>query len=323
MENLHELLFELSNEDRYRILLQLDMKAMTVTSLSKTLDLSKQEVSRHVSRLSNADLTQKRSNGSYCLTHYGKLALKQLDGPRFTSTHREYFYSHSIAHLPNEFVYRIGELSHSKYVKEVVSFFYNVEEMMPEADKYIWTITDQYPMSTQTLFDQALERGISVRNLEVKDMIVPPELLEKWLSSENIYISKEARSRGTLKERMLDSLGISLFMSEKEIAVIAFPTTEGKFDYLGFTSRDERAHKWCKDLFLYYWERAEPRESVIEELCKRVMKRPETFQILEGITKGEEILNGEELISKLENISLIKQGRLTALGEYVYRRLVN
>ena len=46
MENLCSLLFELSGEDRLRILHQLDKKAMNVTHLSKELDLTKQEVSR-------------------------------------------------------------------------------------------------------------------------------------------------------------------------------------------------------------------------------------------------------------------------------------
>lgn len=41
-----------------------------------------------------------------------------------------------------------------------------------------------------------------------------------------------------------------------------FPTLDRKFDYLGFTSEDERAHKWCADLFKYYWERAEPKNVI-------------------------------------------------------------
>ena len=64
-------------------------------------------------------------------------------------------------------------------------------------------------------------------------------------------------------EKMLERLDTYLFMSEKEVAVLAFPTLNGKFDYLGFASTDERAHKWCSDLFLHYWERAEAKKEFV------------------------------------------------------------
>jgi predicted transcriptional regulator len=51
-------------------------------------------------------------------------------------------------------------------------------------------------------------------------------------------------------------------MSEKEVAILSFPTLHGKFDYLGFTSKDDETRKWCNDLFMYYWERAEPKHEL-------------------------------------------------------------
>ena len=48
-------------------------------------------------------------------------------------------------------------------------------------------------------------------------------------------------------------------ISEKEVAALAFPEVTGGFDYLGFTSRDEKTLKWCTELFQYYWDRAKPK----------------------------------------------------------------
>lgn len=48
-----------------------------------------------------------------------------------------------------------------------------------------------------------------------------------------------------LEMRMLDEIDVFLWMSEKEVAVVSFPTLEGNFDYKGFTSRDEGAIRWC------------------------------------------------------------------------------
>ncbi len=53
-------------------------------------------------------------------------------------------------------------------------------------------------------------------------------------------------------------------MSEKEVAYISFPTINGRFDYLGFTSKDEGAHHWCNDVFLFYWEEARLKEYFTE-----------------------------------------------------------
>ncbi len=51
MENLCDLLFEVSNEDRLRILLRLDEDAMNVTRLSRGLGLITQEFNRNLARL--------------------------------------------------------------------------------------------------------------------------------------------------------------------------------------------------------------------------------------------------------------------------------
>ena len=42
---------------------------------------------------------------------------------------------------------------------------------------------------------------------------------------------------------------------------------------------------------------------------------------LKNIAAGKEILHGKELISELESMSLIKQGKLTILGDIVYEKL--
>ena len=41
------------------------------------------------------------------------------------------------------------------------------------------------------------------------------------------------------------------------MVAVSFPTMDGRFDYLGFASTDEKAHEWCRDLFERLWESAE------------------------------------------------------------------
>jgi hypothetical protein len=56
--------------------------------------------------------------------------------------------------------------------------------------------------------------------------------------------------------RGFDSINIFMAISEKEVGGLAFPKTSGEFDYQGFTSKNQRALKWCTDLFQFYWKKA-------------------------------------------------------------------
>ena len=326
MENLRNLFFELSNEDRLKILHRLNKDAMNITGLSKALDLTTQESSRHVARLSDAGLALKNADGLNNLTHYGELILKQIEGLEFTTHHKDYFASHTVAHLPIEFVARIGELADSVYVDDISDVFYRVDNVIREAKEYVCTITDQYLMSTYPLFRDALERKVKLTNIEAQDWVVSPKMKQGFYSNEAHWVAArqvftEARTTGLLEERMLERLDIFLYMSESEVAGVAFPLPDEKFDYVGFSVKSERAHKWCKDLFDHYWRKAHPRQRLIAELCKWVRKRPEAIRVLKALSEGEEIAYGDELIPKLESLNLIRQGGLTVLGDFVVAEL--
>lgn len=89
MERLCDLYFELSNEDRVRILHVLRENPLNITNLAKELDVTTQEVSRHVSRLTEAGLTERNSEGMFDLTPYGGLTLRQIKGLELTSRYRD------------------------------------------------------------------------------------------------------------------------------------------------------------------------------------------------------------------------------------------
>ena len=104
MERFYDLLFEISNEYRYAILVLLREKPLRITDIAKKQNLTNQEISRHVSRLGEVGLTYKDVDGFYHLTPYGESIHILLEELQFVSKHREYFVNHSIAHLKPEFV---------------------------------------------------------------------------------------------------------------------------------------------------------------------------------------------------------------------------
>ena len=62
---------------------------------------------------------------------------------------------------------------------------------------------------------------------------------------------------GRIHSFFSEEVHVFLYANEAE-AVIAFPLSEGGFDYLGFSSDDPAFHKYCLDIFEYYCERADP-----------------------------------------------------------------
>ena len=111
---------------------------------------------------------------------------------------------------------------------------------------------------------EAYEREVKVKCIEPKGWVPPPKLKEGVLP-EDIQAISRARATGLVEERVLERLDVFLYISEKQVSALAFPPLDGKFDYLGFSATDERAHKWCRELFQYYWENAEPRREFIFE----------------------------------------------------------
>jgi len=254
-------LFELSNEDRHRILLLLVDEPMNVTRIAKALGLSLTETSRHMSRLVEVGMAGKDAEGLYRMRPFGTLFLDQIRGAEFITRHRDYFNTHTLANISPELVLRMGELRGSTYVGDVMRVFFNVNRLMAEAEEYFWNISDQYIMSTLPLVKRVAYEGIKARSIDLKGYVFPPEMKEA-VSEEDIEAAHVAKIQGSIEMKMLDRIDVFLWMSEKEVAALAFPTLEGGFDYLGFTSKDKRALEWCGELFQHYWDRAEPKNEL-------------------------------------------------------------
>jgi len=287
LENFYDVLFEVSNEDRHRILLQLEKEAMNVTNLANVLGLSLPETSRHVSRLGEVGLTQKDVKGFYHLTSYGELVLKLLRQLEFTSQHREYFTNHTLDRLPPEFVTRIGDLADSTYSHNVMDFLKYVENVIKYAEEKVWLLVDQYPVNSLVFINEALDRGVEFKCIEpVEGVRGPNPSLHEPEEMEGL---RRVRSTPLVEQRTLESVDAFLLLSENE-CVLAFPTSDDEFDYRGFAAEDERSLKWCMDLFRQYWETAEPRVYI----SPMGYVQPRRISVPEAETRGRIIVEGRD-----------------------------
>ena len=235
------LLFELSHPWRLKVLLLIAEEGERHSYISKKLKISPQETTRHLTRLQDAKLIEKDVQGFFRLTNYGKAVLTLLPGFEFLAEIGEDLMTHTLD-IPKEFVERIGELKSFERTEGVMTLFRRIELSIADAEKYMWYLSPEILMSAVPIFRKNLERGLEFRLILPKNAIYPPEF--------------EPKLREHVK--FLDEIKISIGMTEKSVG-FCLPARGGKIDFsTSFGSRDEEFHKWCEDLFLYYWEKARP-----------------------------------------------------------------
>ena len=237
-----QVLFELSNENRLSIIMKLLEEPSTVTEVAKRFQLTTQEASRHLARLLASGIVIRDSNGDYSASQYGRLMYSTLRSQQFISQNRDYFLNHDASHIPEEFQSRFGELLDSTYVDDVMAVFQKIQEMIDDAEEYIWRLTDRRFNLAYPNLQSAAERGVDFKLIETLNYQRVPDVNQTPRVS-------PSETRG------LESIPVFIAMSEKEIASLAFPNKD-QFDYRGFTSTSEKSIEWCKNLFQHYWEKA-------------------------------------------------------------------
>jgi len=234
-------MFELANEDRLRILVRLKEKPMRLTQVSEKLQLNMQETSRHLSRLSDAGLIFKNTEGLYSVRPFGGEILSLMHGFEFLSKYRDYFNDHDLSDLPLGFRNRIGELRTCALSKDVFSSLYMTENVIRRAEEYIWMMSDQVLASTKPLLDEAVKkRAIKTRVILPDELVPPPEYEPLPLVA------------GRMERRTLKNIDLAIVMSGKE-AQLAFRGNDGQMDFRAFSIVEPLPLNWCKELYNYYW----------------------------------------------------------------------
>jgi predicted transcriptional regulator len=256
LERFYNLLFEVSNEYRHRMMMMLKEKAMRVTTLSKELGLTAPEISRHISRLSENGLATKDVEGYFHLTPFGMMILVLLQEFEFTSKHSEYFVSHINVGVPDQFIKRIGDLSESQFSDSIPDFFRQIEQVIKDAEEEVWLLVDQFPLNHLSFIVEAIDRGVRFRIIEPRDRVLNPDL--DAMAPEVSHALSRTKLTPLVEQRMLDEVNVFMYLSEK-CCVSTFPTMAGENEYKGFISTDEKSLKWSRDLFQHYWNEGDKR----------------------------------------------------------------
>jgi predicted transcriptional regulator len=248
LDEIVKLLFDLSSTDRLTLLLTIRKEEnLRLTQLAEKIRATIQETSRHVGRLTEAKLIEKKSDGFYRLTSYGQLVLLLLSSFSLLSKTRDYFLSHDISFLPQEFIERIGELSMYEHAQNVSNVLRHIEQVMSLANEYVWLMADQALVTGPSVVQAVGNRDLSVRIMISKSGHIP----ERYQ-----HIKTLLGNKLELKLLSDENAKIAIAMNEK-IAGVSFSDLKGKMDFdSGFISRSIDFHKWCNDVFNFYWNRS-------------------------------------------------------------------
>ena len=248
-EKIAELLFEFSNPSRLDILMLIKEKSIKPSQLARSADQTIQETSRHLQRLTKALLVERDSNGAYSLTPFGKQMLALIPEIHFLAINSEYFATHDLSCIPPQFRYGLGLIREYNTASHVMEAFQQSEDLIRNSEEIIWIHSDQILASTLPLIEEAVQRGVEFRVILPKELGSQGPQLEPY---PNIV-----RNRNSLThDRFIESVQLVIVMSEKK-ALLAFPTKDGCPDYLGFALSNDAGLKWCKELFLHFWNQSE------------------------------------------------------------------
>lgn len=232
-EGVDRLFFEFANKSRLDILRLLEAESLKMQEIARRLDLTATEAFRQLERLSAASLVRRQPDGSYAITQFGKLELNFASTMEFAFKNKQYFLSHDLWRLPQQFVNRIGEFSQTTLKMGLLESTTRSSQIIAEAKKYMWGISiEPMPQSFDEIAKQ-IPQGVEYRILSPQ----PPAKLPN------------------LENRTLAAIPLIFAVTEKEAAV-CFRFVDGRVDYASFSGSDPAFLNWVKDLFLYYWDKA-------------------------------------------------------------------
>jgi predicted transcriptional regulator len=248
-----DLFMELASQTRCAILLMLNEKPTRANNIAKNLGLSVQETHRNTSRLADAGIITKDSEGLFSLTEYGKLIVEQIRYYQFLFKHQKFFEDHT-CDIPSKFKQRLGVLQNCELVSKVTNVQQRLKRMESGAEDHIRLIVSQaWEDEGKILLDRA-KNGIKISTIFGFDSVMPDEIAENIQKKLTSFIQK-----GILEQKISDeNVKIALYIADKQAAVM-FPNQKGEIDMSTlFVGKDADFYEWCLDYFEYMWNTAKP-----------------------------------------------------------------
>lgn len=236
---------ELSSKVRIDILELLKKGEARFSDITGEVELSSPEVSRHLKRLQEANLIEKLVDGGYTLSLFGETLLRMTSNLSVLVEKSDYFLYHDTSVIPTRLLRDLEPLSMAK-VEPVFSMMIRLIQSIGDA-KYYWDTSDQMLDAENAILDL-----LNIDKLEIElRFLTNPDAAS--------YVIKLAKENDVqVHIRTLEDINFTVNVSDK-IAYFALPDKNGIIDRNKYIMGDTPEFiNWCRDLYLYYWEKAEP-----------------------------------------------------------------
>lgn len=236
---------ELASKKRLGIIGALGQKPMKFTEISDEFDMTSPEASRHLGRLIDAKLIEKKGDGNYSITFFGEMVLTSISELEFIAEKSEHFLSHDASPIPDHLLERMEDLSDGQIVTGVYKIIDTVDEKLDEIEDYLFYMTDDIPNLYIRKSEKKIADGIEVR------VILPKG------THQDLLANVDEKLVGKVNVRVLEKVNMAVNVNDV-FATIALPGTDGNIDRQAVLfGSDSKFRQWCKEVFEYYWERAE------------------------------------------------------------------
>ncbi len=229
---------------RVRILKLLFDKPRSLAGIARNLELSKPEISRHLAKLRELNLTE-TSERTHHITNLGEAIVSFLSPLDFIIDHYDFFRTHSFHGFPPSLLREIEALSKSELL---VGFGYILKEV--EATKELTArefklMVDQpFPFQRRALISKG-------------EYIVPSHARE-----ENLQLDSLKQFHESFEFRTLPAVNFVLALGIGEInqAFLFFPDMTGKPDAnSAFHVKDPIGIEYLQNVWNHFWERSKRR----------------------------------------------------------------
>jgi predicted transcriptional regulator len=240
-DGIEKLFFELASGSRLNILREVNKQDRKMSEITRKLNLTTTEAFRQLHRLNEALLIQKKPDGTFGITEFGRFVLQLSASFEVVFKHRQYFATHDLRRLPYQFLNRIGELNSAFLLTDTMENINIIEQLTKKAEQYMWGGGPEQPLNLRPTLRENAKKGATYRFLFPK----------RFIASRKIPETSHA-----VEWRSMEDLPVTIILTEKG-AGVCFPLIGGKPDYVGFGGRDPIFMNWVKDLFLFYWDKGQ------------------------------------------------------------------